>query len=98
MVLGVIPFVVVIASLMAGVQHVIGIRRIVLGALILTPVPAIICGHIARQQIRHRQIQYAVGPGRGYGMAQAGLILGYLVTVPAAGFVVFMLITGNSIS
>jgi len=61
----------------------------VLGAVILTSVPAIICGHIARRQIRE-------GEGReaGEGMALTGLILGYMVTVLsvlAIGFLVVMM-------
>ncbi len=58
-----------IASLILGV---IG----VFGALIFTSVPAIICGHIARGQIRK-----AEGREAGDGLALTGLILGYLVTI-----------------
>ena len=58
-----------IASLVLGV---IG----VLGAAIFTSLPAIICGHVARRQIRN-----AAGREGGDGMALTGLILGYLVTL-----------------
>ncbi len=58
-----------IASLILGA---IGL----LGAAILTSIPAIICGHIARRQIRD-----AGGREGGDGMAVAGLVMGYLVTV-----------------
>ena len=47
-------------------------------ALVLGPIagiPAIICGHISRNKIRNR----ADLPG--YGLATAGLIMGYLLSV-----------------
>jgi len=73
---------------MAIASMILGIIGVV-GAAILTSVPAIICGHIARRQIRD-------GEGRvgGEGMALAGLILGYVVTVLsvlAIGFVIVMM-------
>ena len=71
-----------IASLILGA---IGI----LGAAIFTSFPAIICGHIARRQIRN-----AEGREGGDGMAMAGLVLGYLVTLLSLiliGFVVWLI-------
>ena len=73
---------------MAIASMVLGIIG-VLGAVILTSVPAIICGHIARRQIRD-----AEGRVGGEGMALTGLILGYMVTVLsvlAIGFVIVMM-------
>ncbi|MEE2623796.1 MAG: DUF4190 domain-containing protein [Roseibacillus sp.] len=73
---------------MAIASMVLGIIG-VLGAAILTSVPAIICGHIARRQIRD-----AEGRVGGEGMALTGLILGYLTTVLsvlAIGFVIVMI-------
>ncbi len=79
---GPVPSGMAIASMVLGI---IG----VLGAAILTSVPAIICGHIARRQIRD-----AEGRVGGEGMALTGLILGYLTTalsVLAIGFVIVMM-------
>lgn len=42
----------------------------------LTGIPAVICGHIARKQFRNSPT-----PQTGEGMATAGLILGYLMTI-----------------
>lgn len=42
----------------------------------LTGIPAIICGHIARRQFRESPV-----PQSGEGMATAGLIIGYLVSI-----------------
>ena len=67
-----------IASLVLGV---IG----VLGAAIFTSLPAIICGHIARRQIRN-----AEGREGGDGMAMAGLVMGYLVTLLSLIFISFL--------
>jgi hypothetical protein len=61
---------------MAVTSMVLGIISLL--ALILTSVPAIICGHIARRQIRN-----AEGREVEEGLALAGLILGYIVTVPS---------------
>lgn len=57
-----------IASLACGVLS--------LGLGFLTGIPAVICGHLGRSRIRK-----AGGELRGKGMALAGLILGYVMTV-----------------
>lgn len=81
---------------MAIASMVLGIIG-VLGAAILTSVPAIICGHIARRQIRNAERRE-----EGEGMALAGLILGYMVTVLsvlAVGlFIVFMWVAVDTAS
>lgn len=69
---------------LAIASMVLGICGIVLGTLILTGLPAVICGHIARRQIRESSL-----PVAGDGMALAGLILGYMsiiFTVAVAAF------------
>ena len=48
----------------------------ILGGAIITSIPAIVFGHVALRQIRASK-----GKQHGKGMAEAGLILGYLVTV-----------------
>ena len=48
----------------------------VFGGMIITSIPAIVFGHVALRQIRASK-----GKQHGKGMAEAGLILGYLVTV-----------------
>ena len=53
---------------------------------ILTQVAAIICGHIARSQIRQRQ-----GQETGDGMALAGLIIGYIML---GLYILFFIILG----
>ena len=63
---------------MAIASMVLGIMG-VLGAAILTSVPAIICGHIARRQIRKSK-----GLEQGKGIALTGLILGYALPVVLA--------------
>ena len=66
---------------LAAPTNSMAIASLVLGLLGLfvlgpfTSVPAIICGHVARRQIRDSSGQQA-----GDGMAQAGLIIGYLAT------------------
>jgi hypothetical protein len=40
----------------------------------LTAVPAVICGHIARRQMR-------MTPQRGEGLATSGLVLGYMAII-----------------
>ena len=57
-----------------------------LGFSILTSIPAIVCGHIARRQIRNSPTMQS-----GDGMATAGLITGYLVTVLSVVFIAFMI-------
>ncbi len=58
---------------MALASMILGIVSVVLGTLLLTAIPGVICGHIARRQIRESPY-----PQGGDGMAIAGLILGYL--------------------
>jgi hypothetical protein len=66
----------------SGEQQGLAIASLVLGILslvcfgLLTGIPAIICGHLARGRARRSPTQYG-----GAGMAIAGLILGYLSIV-----------------
>jgi len=72
---------------MAITSMVLGICSMVLGTLILTGLPAVICGHVARRQIRE-----SPHPMGGDGMALAGLILGYMsifFTLLVAAFFIF---------
>ena len=48
----------------------------ILGGVIITSIPAIVFGHVALRQIRASQ-----GKQHGKGMASAGLILGYIITI-----------------
>ena len=57
---------------------------------IITQIAAIICGHIARSQIRRSQ-----GNQTGSGMALAGLIISYLVLVV---FVIVVVVIGETLS
>jgi hypothetical protein len=63
----------------------LAIWSIVLGSLslcglaLLTGIPAIICGHIARKRIQQNSTEY-----EGRGLALAGLIMGYIGTVVVA--------------
>ena len=65
-----------------GQQSGLAVTSLVLGIfsllcfLILTGIPAIICGHVARSRARKSPAQYG-----GAGMALAGLILGYVSVV-----------------
>ncbi len=61
---------------MAITSMVLGIVSFVLGTFILTSIPAVICGHIARRQIRESPVAQS-----GDGMALAGLILGYISNI-----------------
>lgn len=73
---------------MALTSMILGICSIVMGTMILTGLPAVICGHIARRQIR--ESPHTTG---GDGMALAGLILGYLsilMTLAVVGILVFL--------
>lgn len=56
-------------------------------AWIFTAIPAVICGHIARRQIRE-----SGGMQTGDGMALAGLITGYLVIVLTGLFVIGVIV------
>lgn len=67
---------------MALTSMILGICGLVV-AWIFTAIPAVICGHIARRQIRQ-----AAGTQTGDGMALAGLITGYLVIVLTVLFVI----------
>lgn len=66
-------------------------------ALIFTAIPAVICGHIARKEIRT-----SGGLQTGDGMALTGLITGYLVIVltilMVIGFVVFLFVVMDATS
>ena len=71
---------------MALVSMILGILSIFcMGAL--TGIPAIICGHIARKQFLESPV-----PQSGEGMAMAGLILGYIMTVLSLLYVIFMVL------
>ena len=48
----------------------------VFGGMIITSIPAIVFGHVAL-----RQIKASKGKQHGKGMASAGLILGYIITI-----------------
>jgi hypothetical protein len=65
---------------LALTSMVLGIVSIVLGLFmfigIVTAIPGVICGHIARRQIRESPL-----PQVGSGMAIAGLIMGYLCII-----------------
>jgi hypothetical protein len=61
---------------MAITSLVLGIVSIMAGTFILTAIPGVICGHIARRQIRESALTQA-----GDGMAIAGLILGYIAII-----------------
>ena len=52
----------------------------------------LICGHIARRQIRN-----AEGRERGEGMALAGLILGYCPILILLAFLIFLIIAASTI-
>lgn len=67
---------------MAITSMVLGIVSIVAGTLILTGLPAVICGHLARRQIRE-----APAAESGDGMAITGLILGYISIILTVGLV-----------
>jgi hypothetical protein len=56
----------------------------------LTAVPAVICGHIAKREMRETG-------QRGDGMATAGLVLGYMAIV-FWGIVIILSILGAAIS
>ena len=52
---------------------VLGIVSLMVGTLILTAIPGVICGHMARRQIRESPF-----PQSGNGMAMAGLVINYI--------------------
>lgn len=59
---------------LAIASMVLGLVSFVVGTWILTAIPAVICGHKARRQIRESPV-----PMEGAGMATAGLWMGYIV-------------------
>ncbi|MDA0768517.1 MAG: DUF4190 domain-containing protein [Verrucomicrobia bacterium] len=72
---------------------VLGIVSIVAMTLIITAIPGVVCGHIARRQIRE-----APGVQSGEGMAIAGLILGYIAIILSLAFIALMVAMFYSIS
>ncbi len=82
---------------MALASLILGIVSFVMGALALTGIPAVICGHIARRQIRENPLTQS-----GDGMAVGGLVTGYLSillsVVMVVFFVVFVVIAINAAS
>lgn len=72
---------------MALVSMILGIVSVVVCMGALTGIPAIICGHIARKQFRESPT-----PQTGEGMAMAGLIMGYIMTVISIAYVIFMVV------
>jgi uncharacterized protein DUF4190/uncharacterized protein DUF1707 len=73
-----------IASLVCGLAQ-------FLGFWVVTGIPAIIMGHIARRQIRERGEQ-------GDGMALAGMILGYIGLVLGIIFTIFIIVAVVAVS
>lgn len=72
------------ASLICGISS-LALMGMCFGG-ILTGIPAVICGHMATRQIKN-----AYPPMTGYGLAVAGLILGYfciLITLAVILFIV----------
>ena len=81
-----VPPVVMPTNAMAITSMVLGL----LGIFLLGPfgsIPAIICGHMARRQIRDSN-----GQQQGDGMALAGLITGYIITALYAAVVLLYII------
>ncbi len=70
---------------MATASMVFGIAGLLLFCLVIPSLVAVLCGHNALVETRQ-------GHKAGHGQAVAGLILGYLVLVPAVIYGVFMLI------
>lgn len=70
---------------MAMVSMILGIISVVMCGGAFTGIPAIVCGHMARKQFRESPV-----PQTGEGMATAGLILGYLMTVLTLVYVIFV--------
>ncbi len=81
---------------MALTSMILGICGLVV-AWIFTAIPAVICGHIARRQIRE-----SGGRQTGDGMAIAGLITGYLViiltVVLVIGVIIFLVFVAETMS
>ena len=74
-------------SRLAVAALVCGIAQFMIG---ITFLPAIICGHIARRQIRRTG-------DRGDELARAGLILGYVGAVLVIGAVIAALVVTNTV-
>jgi hypothetical protein len=72
---------------MAITSLVLGIVSFVVGTLLLTAIPGVICGHMARRQIRE-----SASPQAGDGMAITGLVLNYLALLLSV--VIVLLIVG----
>lgn len=66
---------------------VLGLVSFVPGLLALSGIPAVICGHIARKEIREN-----AGRQAGDGMALTGLITGYLAILLTAALVVAVVV------
>lgn len=81
---------------MALTSMILGICGLVV-AWIFTAIPAVICGHIARRQIRE-----SGGRQTGDGMAIAGLITGYLViiltVVGVIGVIIFLVFVAEAMN
>ncbi|MEM9080669.1 MAG: GYF domain-containing protein [Verrucomicrobiota bacterium] len=75
---------------MALVSMILGILALLCFG-ILTGLPAVICGHLARGQIRRASV-----PQTGGGMALTGLILGYISIVFSVIAIVFVVIGAMS--
>ena len=73
------------ASLVCGISSIVLMSMCYIG--ILVAIPAVICGHIAVRQIRN-----APSPMTGYGLAIAGLILGYLCITLTLAVVLLILV------
>ena len=78
------------ASLICGICSIVLMGMCYIG--ILTAIPAVICGHIAISQIRN-----AYPPLTGYGLAIAGLILGYLCIALTLAVVLLLVVFGMSL-
>jgi hypothetical protein len=71
---------------LAILSFVLGLCSFVVCLTVLTGIPAIICGHIARRRARRLPSRYT-----GAGLALAGLLLGYLSIVAAMIVAAFLL-------
>jgi len=69
---------------MARISMILGIIGVI-GGVILTSFPAIVCGHLAL-----REISDSGGKQHGKAMARAGLILGYPVTILSALVILYI--------
>jgi hypothetical protein len=69
---------------MAVASMVLGVTGLAIG---ITAIPAIICGHMARKEIRQSQQRL-----EGDGLAVAGLVMGYIVAAVVALFILVPLV------